>query len=68
MGDKFFSLFLMLFGGLICDLRNGCFVGEFALIGVVDVCFCLNYNIESLLIPNPLLSWWLVTFGRVCFF
>ena len=37
MGDKFFSLFLMLFGGQIGDLCNGCFDGDFALLGVVRV-------------------------------
>ena len=31
MGDKFLSLSLMLFGGRIGDLCNGCFVGDFAL-------------------------------------
>ena len=35
MGDKFFSLFLMLFGGRIGDLCSGCFGGNFALLGVV---------------------------------
>ena len=37
MRDKFFSLSLMLFGGRIGDLCNGCFVGDFALLGVVRV-------------------------------
>ena len=37
MGDKFFSLPLMLFGGRIGDLCNGCFDGDFALLGVVRV-------------------------------
>ena len=37
MGDKFFSLSLMLFGGQIGDLWNGCFDGDFALLGVVHV-------------------------------
>ena len=37
MGDKFFSLSLMLFGGRIGDLCNGCFNGDFALLGVVRV-------------------------------
>ena len=37
MGYKFFSLFLMLFGGWIGDLCNGCFVGDFALFVVVSV-------------------------------
>ena len=40
MGDKFFSLSLMLFGGRIGDLCNGCFDGDFALlvvgVGVID--------------------------------
>ena len=41
MGNKFFSLSLMLFGGWIGDLCNSCFVGDFALlklvcVGVVD--------------------------------
>ena len=33
----FFSLSLMLFGGRIDDLCNGCFDGNFALLGVVRV-------------------------------
>ena len=33
----FFSLSLMLFGGRIGDLCNGCFDGDFALLGVVRV-------------------------------
>ena len=37
MGDKFFSLSLMLFVGRIGDLCNGCFDGDFALLGVVRV-------------------------------
>ena len=37
MGDKYFSLFLMLFDGRIGDLCNGCFAGDFALLGVVRV-------------------------------
>ena len=37
IGDRFFSLFLMLFGGRIGDLCNGCFDGDFALLGVVRV-------------------------------
>ena len=37
MGDKFFSLSLMLFGGRIDDLFNGCFGEDFALLGVVRV-------------------------------
>ena len=37
MGDRFFSLSLMLFGGRIGDLCNGCFDGDFALLGVVRV-------------------------------
>ena len=37
MGDKFFSLSLMLFGGWIGDLCNDCFDGDFALLGVVRV-------------------------------
>ena len=40
MGDKIFSLPLILFGGRIGDLYNSCFVGDFALlvvrVGVVD--------------------------------
>ena len=32
MGDKFFSLSLMLLGGRIGDLCNGCFDGDFALL------------------------------------
>ena len=34
MGDKFFSLSLMLFVGRIGDLCNGYFDGDFALLGV----------------------------------
>ena len=37
MGDRLFSLSLMLFGGRIGDLCNGCFDGDFALLGVVRV-------------------------------
>ena len=37
MGNKFFSLSLMLSGGRIRDLCNGCFDGDFALLGVVHV-------------------------------
>ena len=37
MRDKFFSLSLMLFGGRIGDLCNGCFDGNVALLGVVRV-------------------------------
>ena len=37
MGDMFFSLFLMLFGGRIGDLCNSCFDGDFSLLGVVRV-------------------------------
>ena len=33
MGDRFFSLSLMLFGGRIGVLSNGCFDGDFALLG-----------------------------------
>ena len=33
----FFSLSLMLFGGRIGDLCNGCFDGDFSLLGVVRV-------------------------------
>ena len=40
MGDRFFSLSLMLFGGRIGDLCYGCFDGDFALlevrVGVID--------------------------------
>ena len=40
MGDRFFSLSLMIFGGRIGDLCNGCFDGDFALlvvrVGVID--------------------------------
>ena len=35
MGDRFFSLSLMLFGGRTGDLCNGCFDRDFALLGVV---------------------------------
>ena len=37
MGDRFFSLSLMLFSGRIGDLCNGRFDGDFALLGVVRV-------------------------------
>ena len=37
LGDRFFSLSLMLFGGHIGDLCNGCFDGDFALLAVVRV-------------------------------
>ena len=37
MGDKFFSLSLMLFSGQIGDLCNGCVAGDIALLGVVRV-------------------------------
>ena len=37
MGDKFFSLSLMLFSGRIGDLCNSCFDGDFGLLGVVCV-------------------------------
>ena len=33
--DRFFSLSLTVFGGLIGDLCNSCFVGDFALLGGV---------------------------------
>ena len=36
-GGQFLSLSLMLFGGQIGDLCNGCFVGDFAILGVVRV-------------------------------
>ena len=36
MGDKFF-VSLMLFGGRIGDLCNGCFTGDFALLEVIRV-------------------------------
>ena len=71
MGDKFFSLSLMLFGGQIGDLCNGCFVGDFALlrivrVGVVDPPrVCLDYNIGSLTIPNLFLSRCWVKLSRV---
>ena len=32
-----FCMFLMLYGGRIADLCNKCFVGDFALLGVVRV-------------------------------
>ena len=35
MRDKFFRLSLILFGGRIGDLCNGCFDGDFTLLGVV---------------------------------
>ena len=34
---SFLNLYLMLFGGRIGDLRNGCFDGGFSLLGVVRV-------------------------------
>ena len=48
-----FSLSLMLFGWWISDLRKS------------YECFCWNYNIGSLSIHNPLLSWCVVKFGRL---
>ena len=40
METSYFSLFLMLFGGRIVDLCNGCFYGDFTLlvvhVGVID--------------------------------
>ena len=55
MGDRFFSLSLMLFGGRIGDLCNGCFDGDFCTFRS-SLCwsdrsyvrFCLNYDIVSL--------------------
>ena len=48
-----FLVYLMLFGGRIGDLCNGCFDGDFTLLGVVRVgvidptcVFCLDYNID----------------------
>ena len=37
MGDKVFSLSLMLFGGQVGNLCNGYFVEDFALLGIVCV-------------------------------
>ena len=37
MGDKIFSLSLILFAGRMSDSCNSCFVGDFALLGVVLV-------------------------------
>ena len=37
MGDKFFGLSLVLFGGRIGDLCNGCCAGDFALLVRVRV-------------------------------
>ena len=37
MGDKFFSLSSILFGGQIGDLCNSCSLGDFALLGVVCI-------------------------------
>ena len=72
MGDEFFSLSLMLFGGWIGDLCNGCFDGDFCTFRSSlcwsdrsYMCFCLDDNIGSLPIRNLLLSWCLVKFNRV---
>ena len=48
MGDKFFSLSLMLFGGRIGDLCNGCFDGDFALLGVVRVVVQTKTHVGSI--------------------
>ena len=57
MREVFFSQSLMIFGGWIGDLRNSCFVGDFALLGLLRVgvvdptrffFFCLDYHIRSL--------------------
>ena len=68
MGDKFFSLSLILFGGRISDLCNGCwrfctFRSSLCWSGRSYVCFCLDYNIGSLPIPNLLLIWYFEKFG-----
>ena len=53
MGDKFFSLFLTLFAGLICDLYNGCLVGDFEPLGVVraGVIRVLLFGIQHCISP-----------------
>ena len=76
MGDKFFSLSLMLFGRRIGDLCNSYFIGDFALLQIVcavdPTCvFILTFPhshsilFRSLPTPNPSLSWCLITFSRV---
>ena len=56
MGDKFFSLSLMLVGGQIGDLCNDCFVGDFALLGVVCFrvvdCMCVFVWTTTLDLPH----------------
>ena len=60
MGDKLFSLSLMLFGGRIGDLRNGCFVGDFALlvvrVGVIDRTCVFVWT--TLLDLSPFATYW----------
>ena len=62
LGDKFFSLSLMLFGGQIGVLCNSCIVGDFALLGVVCVrvvdCTCVFVKTTTLdLSPFPTCCW-----------
>ena len=61
MADKIFCLSLMLFGGRIGDLCNGCFVGDFALlgavrVGVIDTTCVFVYTITLDLSPFPTCS------------
>ena len=58
MGDKFFSLSLMLFGGQTGDLCNGCFDGDLELlavvrVGVIDPTFVFVWTITLDLSPFP---------------
>ena len=62
MGDKFLSPSSMLFGGRMSDLCNGCFVVDFALLGVVCVgvvdLTCIFVCTTTLdLSPFPTHSW-----------
>ena len=60
MGDRFFSLSLMLFGGRIGDLCNGCFDGDFALLGVVLVGVidptCVLFELQHWISPHSQLG------------
>ena len=62
MGDKFFSLSLMLFGGQTGDLCNSCFAGDFVLlevvcIGVIDPTCVLIWTTTLDLSPFPTCCW-----------
>ena len=71
-GWQIFSLFLKLEGGRIGNLCMFCwrfctFRSSSCWSSRSYVCFCLDYNIGSLPISDPLLSWCLVKFGREFF-